>query len=105
MLLKLPQDVGNIPKIAGVYLFYNVDMKPLYIGKSKNLYKRIVQHLPSMDRFPWGKWKPNLYFDNYIERACFIRIIKAPENKLDDIEKCLIIFFKPIFNKMGRVIE
>jgi len=40
-LLKLLED---LPKEAGVYFFYNENDELLYVGKSKNIYKRVNQH-------------------------------------------------------------
>lgn len=37
-------EFDNLPEKPGVYFFYNDKGKPIYIGKSKNLKKRVRQH-------------------------------------------------------------
>jgi DNA polymerase-3 subunit epsilon len=41
---KLLNLLENLPKEAGVYFFYNENDELLYVGKSKNIYKRVNQH-------------------------------------------------------------
>lgn len=42
------EQIKNIPDTPGVYFFYGTDRNiPLYIGKSKNLYKRVLSHFSS----------------------------------------------------------
>ncbi len=38
------EQVENLPRAPGVYTFYDQQGKPLYIGKSVNLYERIMSH-------------------------------------------------------------
>ncbi len=37
--------VRNLPEQCGVYYFYNTEKEVIYIGKSKNIYKRVLMHL------------------------------------------------------------
>lgn len=37
--------IKNLPAKNGVYYFYNQDKELIYIGKSKNIYARVLQHL------------------------------------------------------------
>lgn len=37
--------IKNLPEKNGVYYFYNQDKELIYIGKSKNIYTRVLQHL------------------------------------------------------------
>lgn len=46
---KLPQNltiekISNLPEECGVYYFHNKDGNIIYVGKSKNIRKRIVEH-------------------------------------------------------------
>jgi len=46
---KLPKKIfENLPEATGVYYFYNEEKRLLYIGKSKNIKKRVATHLNSM---------------------------------------------------------
>ena len=50
-------------KTPGIYLFYDENEKLIYVGKSKNLYKRILQHKNSSNSsvYPWiQKYLPSL---------------------------------------------
>lgn len=38
------ETVRNLPVSSGVYIFYGSDGLPLYVGKSKNIKKRVMQH-------------------------------------------------------------
>ena len=39
-----PEKVRSMPESPGVYYFYNSEGEIIYIGKSKNLHSRIIQH-------------------------------------------------------------
>lgn len=45
----------NIPSTAGVYLFRDRKDLLLYVGKAKNLYKRVQQYFA-----PWSVWKQDM---------------------------------------------
>lgn len=47
---KLIDIIANMPSIIGVYYIHNKDGKIIYIGKSKNIKKRINQHFTARDR-------------------------------------------------------
>ncbi|MFO7790167.1 MAG: exonuclease domain-containing protein, partial [Bacteroidales bacterium] len=40
-----PEKIKSLPEETGVYYFYDEHHKLLYIGKSKNIYKRVMTHL------------------------------------------------------------
>jgi DNA polymerase-3 subunit epsilon len=40
-----PDDINNIPESGGVYYFHDSEGNLIYIGKSKNIHKRILDHL------------------------------------------------------------
>lgn len=46
-----PHDQEQYPTCAGVYVFYDISDRPIYVGQSSNIQKRIKQHF---DRF-WFK--------------------------------------------------
>jgi DNA polymerase III subunit epsilon len=60
LLLKSPtlpstiskKTINDIPEAPGVYLFYNQDQAPLYIGKSVNLKERIMSHFSAATTSP-----------------------------------------------------
>lgn len=100
MILELPKDVKKIPKKSGIYIFYDENEEVIYVGKTQELYKRTIQHLPSDSRFPWGKYIPWSFIDRNIKKVKFMNFILVPLDSLDIIERCLIEFFKPKYNLM-----
>ncbi len=38
------EQIDNLPNGAGVYYFYNAAGKPIYVGKAKNIFKRVKSH-------------------------------------------------------------
>lgn len=42
-----PEVVNSLPDNPGVYYFYGVSPKPIYIGKAKNLKRRVLSHFTS----------------------------------------------------------
>ena len=47
---NLPEDqVVNLPKEPGVYYFHDVKGKVIYVGKAKNLKKRVLSHFSGLD--------------------------------------------------------
>ncbi|MEJ6792465.1 MAG: exonuclease domain-containing protein [Lacinutrix sp.] len=47
---KLIEIIATMPSITGVYYIYNKEGRIIYIGKSKNIKKRINQHFTGTDR-------------------------------------------------------
>ena len=47
---KLIEIIANMPSVTGVYYIHNKEGKIIYIGKSKNIKKRINQHFTGTDR-------------------------------------------------------
>lgn len=47
---QLSADVyNNLPEKTGVYYFYNTNKEVIYVGKAKNIKKRITQHFTNVD--------------------------------------------------------
>ena len=40
---------SNLPNKPGVYQYYDIEDKLLYVGKAKNVKKRITQHFTNVD--------------------------------------------------------
>ncbi|MDP3409683.1 helix-turn-helix domain-containing protein [Bosea sp. (in: a-proteobacteria)] len=76
-----PHEINSIPAESGVYVFYDISDRPVYVGRSKDMRRRIRQH---QDRF-WFK-RP------IVERGSLIRIGDA--GLIKQIEEILIRFLK-----------
>jgi transcriptional regulator with XRE-family HTH domain len=85
-----PYDSDDRPKLSGVYVFYDISDRPIYVGQSKNIANRVNSH---SDKF-WFK-RP------IVERAAFIEI--KPATLRSQIEQILIKFLKSnaVLNKQG----
>lgn len=57
-LSKLPEtisieDIHNIPETSGIYYFFGENDHLLYVGKSKNIQKRVLQHFSKATNKSW----------------------------------------------------
>jgi len=84
------KEVGEIPQTYGVYLFLNSQKKPVYIGKSVNLKKRVQNHL--QNSFDTKTIK-------FVSEAMVIKIIPT-QNEFDAIilEARLVKTHQPLYN-------
>jgi transcriptional regulator with XRE-family HTH domain len=77
-----PYDEDSLPAVAGVYMFYDISDRPIYVGQSGNIRQRIRND--HVDKF-WFK-RPIVELGAYVE---------IKEQKLrGQIEKILIRFLK-----------
>lgn len=77
-----PHDRAALPEVPGVYVFYDVSERPVYVGKSnRTIRERVREH----DQAFWFK-RP------VVENGAFIEI-RDPQ-LCDQIEKILIRFLK-----------
>lgn len=83
-----------IPKTNGIYLLFDSSHELVYIGKTKNLYKRVNDHLS-------GKTH-TVDFHNHFK---YVKLTEIKCELLTDIyETYLINEFRPIYNK-SKVFE
>jgi transcriptional regulator with XRE-family HTH domain len=86
-----PHDDTNIPDEPGVYVFYDISDRPIYVGQSKSIRDRIVND--HVTRF----W----YRAPVVQNASYVRI--EDEGLRAKIEKVMIKFLKSnaVINKQG----
>ena len=76
-----PYDLNNLPDAAGVYVFYDISQRPIYVGQGSSIARRIKDH---HEKF-WFK-RP------IVEDAAYVEI---GERKLrEQVETILIRFLK-----------
>jgi len=81
----------HIPQVPGVYLFRDKKETVLYIGKAKNLQKRVSQYFS-----PWSVWKQDM-----VHKAERIEFIEAQnESEALYLEDNLIKQHTPEFNNL-----
>jgi excinuclease UvrABC nuclease subunit len=73
-------------KVGGVYAVYDLNYEPLYIGHSKDLGKRLPQHLHQNQ------------LKGHFDRVLFISVKYAEK----DLERQYIKEFNPLLNKYYR---
>jgi transcriptional regulator with XRE-family HTH domain len=80
------------PDGAGVYVFYDISQRPVYVGQSGNVRRRLKGYTEGTRR-PWWFAKP------IVESAAFIPV--EDETNRKQLEKIMIIFLKSnaILNK------
>jgi len=92
-------DISSLPQVPGVYLMRAADSKIIYVGKAKNLAKRVAQYFQTSRAGSQSGWKiPNLV-------ALIRRIDYIPcESERDALvlERQLIHKHQPFFNSMWK---
>jgi transcriptional regulator with XRE-family HTH domain len=76
-----PHDVDHLPQGPGVYVFYDVSQRPIYVGESQDMARRIATH---RDRF-WFR-------SPIVESGSFISIHDDALRR--QVEQVLIRFLK-----------
>ena len=76
-----PHSEDDFPRDPGVYVFYDVSDRPVYVGKSANIRNRVRSHV---DKF----W----YRSPIVEKAAFVRVDDATLR--GQLEETLIKFLK-----------
>lgn len=91
----LPQEVDDLPEDMGVYYFKNQKGQPIYIGKSKNIRKRVLQHFQSdTNSIRFHKMKENIFSIDYQ--------LTGSELVAEIIESGEIKRFMPEFNRAQK---
>jgi excinuclease ABC subunit C len=84
-------DISYLPTDAGVYLFKDANGTILYIGKAKNLQKRVSQYF-----VPGSLWKQEML----IKAASVDFLVVKNEGEALYLESNLIKKHKPFYNTM-----
>lgn len=76
-----PYDDDGLPTDAGIYVFYDVSDRPIYVGQSDSIRRRVREHAP----FFWFKWP-------IVAAGAYVRI---DDQKLrQQVEATMIRFLK-----------
>lgn len=90
-----PTIMDNIPELTGVYQFLDQKGKILYIGKSKNIRKRLLSHFSNdINNKSWLKLKSYIYDIQYL--------VTGSELIAEIVESEEIKRFMPPFNILQR---
>ncbi|CDK30784.1 Excinuclease ABC subunit C [Candidatus Babela massiliensis] len=93
MEFSINQSIKNIPQVSGIYLFKDKNDKIIYIGKAKNLRKRISSY--------FKKREDNIKVQELIKEYNIIdHIITNTETEALLLEAQLIQKFKPKYNTL-----
>ena len=85
--------VDNLPSKTGVYYIHGQDGKLIFIGKSKNIKKRVNQHFTGITKSA-KKIQAEVFTVTYEETGCeLIALLKETEE---------IKINRPIYNRMSR---
>lgn len=91
-IARLKRDIAHLPMQAGVYQYFDKDGTIIYVGKAKQLKKRVAQYFTAMDK-QVGKLRMLV---KRIER--FEYIVVASEMDALLLENNLIKKYKPRYN-------
>lgn len=89
---KVKKQIGNAPKLPGVYIFKNEKDEILYVGKAKNLKKRLKSYIKSVDK---KSYRIRILINN-IEKLEYI--VVSSENEALILENNLIKENQPYYN-------
>jgi len=95
----LSETLNNIPKKPGVYLFKDKEEKIIYIGKAKDLYKRVRSYFKSRNALSESNPKA-YYFSEKIQSIDYI--VTDSEIEALILEINLIKKYRPKFNSSFR---
>ncbi len=85
--------LGSLPDTPGVYQFYDTEGKILYVGKAKNLKKRVASYFTKA----YGNGKTRVM----VKKVCSIRHIVVPtESDALLLENNIIKMYQPRYNVM-----
>ena len=90
-----PEVVNNLPDNPGVYYFYGLSAKPIYIGKAKNLKRRVLSHFTAS-----GSTGRKQIFQREVTRINFTEA--ANEYAALLIEDAEIKKYWPVYNKAQK---
>ncbi len=89
-----PADIERIPEQTGVYYFHDSEGNLIYIGKSKNIYHRILSHFASNISHKAGEMKSRIAGISYeLTGSELVALLK---------ESVEIKEHKPLYNKSQR---
>lgn len=89
------QEIKSLPSTHGVYYFYNQQKKPIYIGKAKNLKRRVLSHFTSS-----GSSRRKMIFQREVYQIEFQRTKSEYESLL--IEDAAIKKYWPRYNRAQK---
>lgn len=88
-------EVRDLPTTHGVYYFYNQQKKPIYIGKAKNLKRRVLSHFTSS-----GSSSRKMIFQREVYRIEFQQTKSEYESLL--VEDAAIKKYWPRYNRAQK---
>jgi len=90
---NIKEKVRNLPRNTGVYLFKDADSNVIYVGKARNLRKRVAQYFSSSS-------SDSRFFIDYIRRNAHDIEAIATDNEAEALilENNLIKQYRPKFN-------
>jgi len=108
----IPTKENNFAKLdksitldSGIYFLYDSKLKLIYIGRSKNIRQRILQHVSegTTNRYVAGQEYLSLFYSSklpigIVKYFSFIKIKREDERRLKEI--LLINIFKPRYNSV-----
>lgn len=89
----VPEILKNIPQLPGIYIFKNAANQVIYVGKAKNLYKRVLSYFQKKD----DDWKVK---ELIVEHTSIEHIVTKNEAEALLLEVQLIRNYQPKFNTL-----
>lgn len=102
LLREKPNNSLSFPQKAGVYLIYNKERRILYVGKAKNIQRRIcIDHLSGELKDTMSAFRRTLHSDyhipfgkkmkEWIKDNCLFSYLEIPDADMRSLVEALII--------------
>jgi DNA polymerase-3 subunit epsilon len=97
--MKLPPQIAaevihKLPETAGVYYFHNIDGTVIYVGKSKNIRKRVISHFARASTAKAARMSQGTMDITFEETGNELTALL--------LETCEIKDYQPLFNRTGK---
>lgn len=91
-----PHDEAALPQVSGIYVFYDISERPIYVGKAEDISKRVRDSHT-------GHWDKFWYRAPIVQTGAYVRI--DDETLRNQIEAVMIKFMKSnaVINKQGVI--
>ena len=99
--MELKEKIASLPQSPGVYQYFDADGRLLYVGKAKNLKKRVKSYFRFKPFAPAPNLSPRIY-KMISEVANLEYIVVSSENDALILENSLIKQLKPKYNILLR---
>jgi DNA polymerase-3 subunit epsilon len=92
---QIPHElIQKLPESAGIYYFHNIDGSVIYIGKSKNIRKRVITHFTRAATAKAARMSQATYDITFEETGNELTALLLESSEIKN--------YQPLFNRTGK---